>query len=314
MKTSIKFILFFIVLTATLFPQDVIQKSIAIFPFSSNGVDTISLKTAENLLRLELSRYGTHNIISSKRTLEAIKEEDFANKESALETGKMLNAEQVCYCNLSVLGEKIIVQYVLVDIQLEKEVIIDQVTALSIEDLENVMKRIASGISTGRPISQNAEVGKIMESETVGNLKRGSNNNLGLSFGYLYPQYGYDGEKRTFVLDVRYGYEMDDFTLGTMIGVRHGIAINVFSSYLATKTDVCPFIGGSFGFHWVTHGTEYDKNYKALDKKGDGFEFALQTGFRLFRTYKFQILLNLEYVFTFNDFDDRAIVFTIGVL
>jgi len=49
-------------------------------------------------------------------------------------------------------------------------------------------------------------------------------------------------------------------------------------------------------------------------KRGDGLELIASTGIKAFRTYNFQVLLNLDYSYTFNDFDDRSLVFTIGLL
>lgn len=313
MKISFKFVLFFLFLSFNLFAQQLDSNRIAILPFSTNGVDSISLRTAEYLLRIELGKFKIHDIVSDKKTREVLTDEEFTNTESAVEIGKSLNAGQVVYCILSVLGERIICQFTLVDVIGERELLVDRITALSVEDLENAMKRIAVGIRYKRSLDQKVEVGTITEAETTATLKRGSNSNLGLSFGYLYPQYGYDGEGRTFVLDLRYGYELNDIALGTLFGFRHGIAINIYASYLTTKTDFCPFVGGSFGFHWINHKEE-KSHLNPTGKKGDGFELAIQSGIRLFRTYKFQVLLNLEYVFSFNDFNDRAIVFTLGIL
>ena len=91
---------------------------------------------------------------------------------------------------------------------------------------------------------------------------------------------------------------------------------------LFSREDVCPYIGGAFGFHWVTHNTapvytlETDGyySYQNKDKKDNGFEFTANTGLRLFHTYDFQILLNLDYTITLNDYYDKALIFTIGVL
>ena len=55
-------------------------------------------------------------------------------------------------------------------------------------------------------------------------------------------------------------------------------------------------------------------NYEDDNRRGDGFELTLNGGLKLFRTYNFQILINFAYLATFNDYDDRATVFTIGLV
>jgi hypothetical protein len=100
--------------------------------------------------------------------------------------------------------------------------------------------------------------------------------------------------------------------------VRKGFGMNVFTSYLFSKKDVCPYLGGSVGFHWVSHNgyhdPESDEWREEEGKRGDGYELNLDGGVRLFHTYNFQILFNLGYSCTFNEYDDRAILFTIGLL
>ena len=49
-------------------------------------------------------------------------------------------------------------------------------------------------------------------------------------------------------------------------------------------------------------------------KKGDGFEIGADFGLRLFHTYNIQILVNLGYSFSFNDFKDQGILLTFGLL
>ena len=156
--------------------------------------------------------------------------------------------------------------------------------------------------------------------ETRKHLRRSSKRNIGISFGYLYPLNGYNQAEKTFALDLRVGHELQDFRLGMLSGVRKGFAMNVYGAYLFPKKDICPYVGGAFGFHWVTHNYHYSSTRPEEDfdtfneKSGDGSEFTVNGGLRLFRTYNFQIILNLAYVYTLNDFNDQAVLFTIGLL
>lgn len=287
--------------------------SYALIPFYSVGLDELSISTSESILRMELEKLGFSNLISKKKTESAFTNEKCSDSECAVDVAERLNADRVIFCKLNPLGEKIIVQYYLIDVKLKNNLLMEQTTANGLEDLENVMKRIAKSISSVKKFSESAEVGKITETETLESLRRSSKYNFGITFGYLFPQTGYDNDfDKTFVFNTHFDYELPDYAVGLMLGLRRGFAANIYAKYLFSKTDVCPYVGGSFGFHWVTHN---DVIYYNNDKKSsDGFELGLATGLRLFHTYDFQVVLNLEYIITFNDYNDKAIVFTIGIL
>jgi len=296
--------------SAGIIAQDNSRSGIAVLPLYSNSIDPVYLETAESILRTEIGKLSQMNVISERRINEVLNGDLCIDSECALVTGKELNAAEVLGCKLSELGEKIIVQYFLVDVIFEKEVLIDQVTSTSIEELETVMKRIARSVVDVEPADKNVEVGNILEKETEEPLRRSSRKNIGLSFGYLYPLNGYDESDRSFVVDLHLDYEMEELAAGLLLGIRNGFAINVYTSYLFTKTDFCPYLGGAFGFHWVVHDDIFSDN----DKRADGFEFTVNSGVRILHTYNFQIIINLEYNYTINDYEDQSIVFTIGIL
>jgi hypothetical protein len=283
------------------------NKSLLILPLDANGIDPVSVKTAQSILRVEIGKYQKTDVISEAKTEEALAGTDCFTTDCALDVGKEAGADQVAGCRLAALGEKIIVQYFLMDVSTGKPIVMDQVSAVNLEDLEPVMKRIASNIVEAKTSESNAQVGTIVQEETTEPLRRSSRKNIGLSFGYLFPQEGYDNDEKSFTLNLHLDYEMQDLAVGMLFGIRDGFAMNVYGDYLFTRTDICPYLGGAFGFHWVAH----DHN---LSGDSDGFELTVNTGLRLLHTYNFQVLLNLEYIMTFNDYDDRAIVFTIGIL
>jgi hypothetical protein len=288
---------------------------IAILPLHANGIDSVYIQTAESILRTEIGKLSTMDIVSQKRTRDALEGTVCIENECALEIGKKLNASQVLGCKLSALGEKIIVQYFLVDVSTNKEILIDQVTASNVEDLEMLMKRIAKSVVDREPVEKSAEVGNIYSTETNEPLSRASRKNGGLSFGYLYPQNGYDNSDRSFIVDGRFDYEIEDWAVGMLIGIRKGFAMNLYGSYLFSKKDLCPYLGGAIGFHWVSHEKYYGMySPNQSDRKSDGFELIGHAGIRMLHTYNFQLIFQLEYLVTLNDYDDRAIAFTIGIL
>jgi hypothetical protein len=237
-------------------------------------------------------------------------EEDYCDDtECAMEIGIALNADQVLLCNLNALGEKIIVQYSLLELPSGKRLVADQTTALNVEDLEAVMKRVAVSIVAKQPFNKNVEVGSVVGKESIESLRRAARYNFGLGFGYLFPIHGYDNDKKSFTINAYFDYEVPDYAVGLMIGARNGFAINLYGNYLFTKTDVCPYLGASLGFHWVAHN-----NFLFDNQKGDGIGLGLIGGIRLFHTYTFQLFIQGEYIMTFNDFNDKAFVFTLGIL
>lgn len=304
----------------SVFAQDSSLTGIAVLPFYSNGIEPAYIETSESILQVELSKLSKMDVISAKKVKNVLQEEECIDNECAIEVGKSLNARRVLGVRLSALGEKIITQYFLVDIFSGKEILVDQLTSTSIEELETVMKRIAKSVVDVKPAGKNVEVGTILEEESEESLRRSSNKNVGLSFGYLYPQNGYDNDDRSFVANLHLDYELEEYTVGMLLAIRKGFAINIYGDYLFTKTDFCPFIGGAFGFHWITHDNFYDPYYindvyvNRKDKRSDGFELTANAGMRILHTYNFQILVNLEFIYTLNDYDDTAIVFTIGIL
>lgn len=295
--------------------QEAAPSRIAILPLHANGIDSVYIQTAESILRTEVGKLSTMDIVSAKRTREALAGAECTESECALEVGKKLNASQVLGCRLSALGEKIIVQYFLVNVDSNREILLDQITASTVEDLEVLMKRIAKSIVDREPIEKSVEVGRVLAAETTEPLRRASRKNFGVSFGYLYPQKGYDNSDRSFVVHAQFDYELEDYAAGLLFGIRKGIAMNLYGEYLFSRKDLCPYLGGAFGFHWVSHSnflTGSSTNQKEM--RGDGFELTANAGMRVLHTYNFQLIFNLEYIYTMNDYNDAALVFTIGIL
>ena len=300
-----------IIILALMQAGNLSAETIAVLPFYSLGIDEISIQTAESILKNDIQKLSSMHIISQDKTIESLAGEQCTEVVCAVEIGKKLDADLVLITNLSKLGEKIIIQYNLVDVNKGQSTVLDNTTSNTIEDLEVVMKRIAMSVVEQKPLAQTVEVGAIMEKEDDIPKRRSARRFWGLSFGYLYPQHGYqDVDDRSFALDFRSGYEVKNIAVGLQLAARFGFAANIYTSYLFTKKDLCPYVGGALGFHWVAH----DEAFTDKDKRGDGLEFIANAGIRAFRTYNFQVILNIDYAITFNDYEDRALIITIGLL
>ncbi|MFO7527015.1 MAG: hypothetical protein R6W68_16295 [Ignavibacteriaceae bacterium] len=309
----------FLIASSWNYAQETSFQKLVIVPLNSIGIEPAYVQTAESILRMEINRISTLDIISERRTREVMEDDYCDDTECAMEIGKTLNADQVLLCNLNALGDKIIVQYNLLEIPSGKRIVTDQTTALNVEDLEAVMKRVAVSVVSKQSFNKNVEVGSVVGKESVESLRRAAKYNFGLGFGYLFPTNGYDEDKKSFTINVYFDYEITDYAVGLMLGARKGVAMNIYGNYLFSKTDVCPYVGAALGFHWVTsHKNDvvyYFPYYtEPVKKDEDGIELGLEAGIRLFHTYNFQIFIKGEYIMTFNDYNDKAFVFTIGIL
>lgn len=306
----IAFILLVLLTAAFLKAQEKISNKIAILPLVSNGIDPVSVQTAESILRMELVKEENIKLISERNTIDAIGDNDCIDEECAKKIGEQLKATQILICKINPLGEKIIVQYQLIETSTGIPVLSDRATATFVEDLDAVMKRVAISVARQTPFDETKEVGNIIVQESFETLRQTARYNFGIGFGYLFPSEGYDTDKKSFTINGYFDYEMMDFSAGLMLGARKGFAINIYGNYLFSKTDICPYLGSSLGFHWIIHEGLFDDD----GKDGDGIELGLLGGIRIFHTYNFQIFIQGEYIMTFNDYNDKAFVFTIGIL
>ncbi len=310
---SCKMIIFGILFLTTVLSA---QKRIAIAPIHAIGLDESAIVTTEMLLKMDLENLSDAQIIQIAPDAEVPCYEESC----ALELGKNAAADEVVLCRLSRLGEKIIVQYIHLDVKSGKTILADNTISYSVEDLDTVIKRVAMSIVRSEPLAKTAQVGTITEVENQKPLRRAAHKTSGFSFGYLYPQNGYDNIDDSFAIDFRAGYDIEKWSVGMQFASRKGFATNIYTQYLLTQTDICPYIGGAFGFHWVSHENafgywdEQANEWLEDNRENDGFEIALTSGIRLFRTYNFQIMINLDYTITFNDYNDKAFVFTLGLL
>jgi hypothetical protein len=195
-----------------------------------------------------------------------------------------------------------------------KNILSEQATALSLEDLDAVMNRIALSVANHTPFSANVEVGNVVGQETIEPSSRASRFNFGVGFGYLFPTDGYDDDDKSFTLNLYFDYEIPDVAVGLMAGARDGVAISLYGNYLFSRTDLCPYLGGALGFHWVSHDGSNSYNTSGTETDEDGIELGLGAGLRILHTYDIQLFINVEYIITFNDYNDKSIVFTIGIL
>jgi len=246
---KITFILVVLSLVIPVKAQDTSSSKIAVLPFVSNEIDPASVQTAESLLRMNLAKVSSLDVISERKVLAAIGNTECTDQECAIEVGERLDADEVLLCKLNPLGEKIIIQYILVETSTGKNILAEQATSTRLEDLDVVMQRVALSVANHNPFSENVEVGNVVNQETIEPKSRASRFNFGVGFGYLFPTEGYDNDDKSFTFNLYFDYEIPDVAVGMMLGARDGVAVALYGNYLFSRTDLCPYIGGALGFH-----------------------------------------------------------------
>jgi len=289
------------------------QERLAILPLKGTGVDVSTQETVYLLLQSEIRQLRKYEVIPETDVLPLLSERSCSEAVCAVEIGKQAKAAKVVFGSLNKLGEKIIFHYSLVDVSSGATLLTDDLSALRVEDLDQVTKRVAASIVQQIPAEKTVEVGLVTEQESLQPNTRKVNSSYGIGFGYLYPQKGYDDKQSIFVWDFRSLYEMRHFAVDALLGIRQGAALNVGVLYLVSPRDFSPFVGAGLGFHGVSHEQVDDYGYQQ-NKTSDGVELLIKGGLLAFRTYDFRVVANVEYGITFNDCHDRAIVVTIGMM
>ncbi|HPR18575.1 MAG TPA: hypothetical protein PLD62_10055 [Candidatus Cloacimonadota bacterium] len=303
-------VLMFVFVSTFLFSQTEIMptRNIAVLPITSLGIDNITLQVTQSVLEKEIAKQPSLRLFPVGTVKQILQNRNCSNESAAVDFGKEIGVDLVLITAMNKLGNKLLVQFILVDVAQGTTVLADDLTATGIEDLDMVMKRLAVCVDKGLGFQETAEIGLITNYEENEPRRRMARSYGGGSYGFFFPMKGFRNDTdRSFLFDLRTGYEMDRHEVGLLIGLRKGFVSNIYYSYLLSGKDVCPFIGGSAGFHWLTYqGSTLDS--------ANGLELGLRTGFQLFRTYDFHILINFEYSLILTEEYHQAMVISLGLL
>ena len=296
--------LFVAVLITLCFHQySLANERLAVMPFRGSGVDTPTLETVYQLLVTDIAKQNVYDVVPESDIVDRLGGRDCSDAACAADIGKQVNATKAVLGNLNRLGEKVIFQYSLVDVSSGATLLSDDLSAMQVEDLDQVSKRIALSIVHEVPAQKTLEIGLVTEQESQEDRTRKANSSWGIGFGYLYPEHGYDNKESIFVWDFRSLYEMRTVTVDALMGIREGFALNVAMLYTMGRKDLSPFIGAGVGFHAVSHEQYYysDGSYyynEGNEEADDGFEFLFKAGFLAFRTYDFRVVGTVAFVVT----------------
>jgi hypothetical protein len=229
-------------------------------------------------------------------------------------------AAQVVYGSLSKLGGKVLVRVRTLRAGESAPYYADQFSAVGEEDLDVVMRRVAEGISTGRPNSDRATVESITGAEALTPRRRLVRSGPGVRAGFLYPRgESYAGKERLTHFRVVWKMEAKDFLVetSTILGWNAtGNAVDwtlldLFGARIFGLGDMATYAGGGVGLHRVSLEREvpaenpYNPAYPYMDYKeqtATAFTADVGGGLLLLRTYNFHFVVDLRYHVVFDGF------------
>lgn len=307
--------------------------SLLVLPLGGNA-DKGDAMVINHLYRdaLQAQFNGTVLFVDSMKSCE--------DRNCALSAAREVKADQVIYSSLYRIGSKGIFSSSILSTYIS-EAFNQRLTALSIEDMEAITKRMADALLNRKNIEQAATVDNVTEKEeTRAPERRRSLYAGGVRVGYLFPtppsssfsyqrehhscDYCYDGDtitysKQTFSQIIHlslFGSWQFNNNLLLNTDIVWGIALPFADfgidgnlDYIFTRGDYSPFVGGGLGIHWVhpDDGTDIGGS-----KNNSGFTITPQVGMLLFRTYDVNVMVRVYYQVIFDTDMDKGVGLDIG--
>lgn len=283
------------------------KEKILVLPFKATGIDSISALTATGLLRKEVDRAGKFEVVSEVNTPMTL----CGDIACAVDIGKSERINNVVYGSYSRLGSKVIVEYVLVDVRKGASSVSGDLSATSLDDLDATMSGIAHTVSTGEKVQRFGSSASPHPTVVINKLPY--QGYVGGSIGQMYRSSGYPEDEKAIVFDARLSLEYPTYALNLISGWRVGPMISVGASYYILPGSISPYIGAGFGYHLITTGAFTDP-YASEPVFASGFQTMMSVGVEALRTNDLHVLLNLDYMLTFDGRNDKAFVLTLGLL
>jgi len=287
---------------------------LGVAPLAGSGLTMDQARVARSLLIHELQRELPKDLVVELRpeawmSLSPVLELLHEARGARLDRVVLVSADQ--------LGEKLILQLRVLQVEDESNLFTDSMPLAAVEDLDTAMKRVAAAVAQGRSINATREVGQVLEDEGLRTQRREALIQGSFQAGYLWPlsssdslkgDRNYDGHARRFVFSLSSGIEDRHFDAGWTLAWRHGPAALLYTDWLFRSQDLCPYVGAGLGFHWAL-----DKKENGDYRFDDGPQVAARAGVILFRTYDFQMSLEGSHVITWNEDIDRAWMVSLGL-
>ncbi|MBN1164897.1 MAG: hypothetical protein JXB45_09985 [Candidatus Krumholzibacteriota bacterium] len=283
-----------------------------VFRFKGIGVEENLIDAVTVIFAGALDAEGKYISVSAYEVLGDVECHDHT---CAIELAREAGLGKAITGSLTRLGNKIVIAAQLADVARESVIITVDGTALTEDDMDVVLKRLAKAISTGKKIDDTAEVGLITEKEVSEVRRRESFRAAGFRVGFLWPQSAsFGGVDRLTAVDFVYQYDTHDYFLAGRWGLRWGgdldndgrnsnslaLLETKLGRYL-TRKDFSPFISAGMGINWVKVREHYRSVnvYQTKEDSGTGLVLTAGGGFAAFRTYDFQFQFDIDYFVVF---------------
>lgn len=252
-------------------------------------------------------------------------------RECALALAGAAKADEVMFSSLRRLGNKWIFSATVVDAAAGAP-FTQRGTALNLEDMEAVTRRVGEAVVSRRSLEKAATIDNITQKEEEQEpTRRRSLYAGGLSLGYLYPtggsyaylkdNYNWSNGSTTYseqayrqMIKITW-LNTWEFRENLILGfdlvwaAPHAIGGDLNMQYLLNRSDFTPFLGGGLGLHFVRGDDGGDS-----DKRNSGPALNLQGGMILFRTYDVHVIARAQYHMVFNSDLDNGPSFDVGVV
>jgi hypothetical protein len=298
------------------------QTATLILPFRTVGVSDTTATVTRDLLAGELESRGVSILERGEALTLPSGLQGCDEIECATALARERRAAQVVFGSLSRLGEKIIVRVRALRVGDSAPYYNDQLSALTEEDLDTVMRRIAEGIAAGRANSDRATVESVTREEEQTPRRHAGRSGIGLRAGFLFPDGDSYGGERLTSLRLAYKFEGRNFLIEStaLLGFAWGggsvewMPLDIFAARIFGVGDVSGYLGGGLGVRSVhverdvpcegycppempcDYGCSREEGATALSADVGG-------GLIAFRTYSYQIFVDLRYHYVFESFD-----------
>jgi TolB-like protein len=296
-----KYILAILILGAMVFAQPAPQ--VAVFSFSTIGVDEATAKTATAIFRTELANTNKFVVVDADIIKTKIGNDDPVDGVlAAVEKAKTIGVSKAVIGSLSKLGEQTLVEVKLIDVISGMVEFSDRMGSMTGTDFDIILSRLAMGVAEKKKSEATAEVGKVIKKESEEPGRRASFITGSTRIGLLMPIGGFGDDAGVPIGGVvTANYETDKFMaemafpLYGLSGNAGLIAFEISAFKLMSVTDVCPYLGGGIGFGTASN-SYYSANIAPVINFGGGIIFL--------RTYDFRFIADMRYRISFSKIKD----------
>jgi len=302
------------------------KTSAAVFEFDPIGIDRQTAAAATQIFRSELESIGKYAVLT-KGDIEAglrnAEVYDFSTNDvfGAVSKSKIVGADKAIIGSLTQLGNKIVAEVQLIDVNSAEVEFADRFSSDTIDDLDVVLRRLARAVTSKNKVDSDINRFALTEAETGDSRHRKSYITSGMSFGFGFPlgDSSYSGVDNLKALAWTIRYEASRFVVDNSIGINWGTAkvtIDTLTDETESKgvfiipwdiglryllipeSDISPYVGAGLGFHFIFAAKVNDTPVVDSDQ-AMALHFA--TGLYAFQSYDFRLSVDAKYTIVFSD-------------